>query len=301
VHPSFLLHGAATGRISAVKPAIQTIPAVDDKRDEGPEREYKLRDGSWVTHPMRRAFAPAPGRLWVEADYSQLELRVAAAISGDQAFMDVFRSGRDVHREVAAAIFSKDPDDITKPERYLAKAVSFGILYGRSAKALAEGAEMDYAVAEDSTFRRWDEATAEAFIRKFLQSYPDLTAWMSELQETAPVQGYVESPTGRRRRFPLVTDRELGAIQRQAVNTPVQGEASDICLRAFVALSDEVAASLAGRATMLFPVHDSICMEVEEDCVKPLEVICRSIMEIDFMGCPLTIDFEVGPSWADVK
>ncbi len=249
---------------------------------------------------MRRAFAPEPGRVWVEVDYSQLELRVAAAISGDPDFTEVFTGGRDVHQEVAAAIFSKDPADVTKPERYLAKAVSFGILYGRSAKALAEGVEMDYAERELG-MTRWTEEVAEAFTRKFLRSYPRLEEWITEMWTTVPEQGYVESPEGRRRRFPLYprSPGELGAVQRQAVNTPIQGQASDICLRAFAEVSERCETELP-RAVVLFPVHDSLCIECPEEDVLALEAMCRQVMEKDWRGVPMKVDFEWGPSWADV-
>ncbi len=298
VRASFLLHGASTGRISSAEPNLQNVPAVDERREVRPGVwEYKLRDQSWTRRPMRQAFQAPEGYQWVEVDYSQLELRVAAGISGDQAFIDVFRSGRDIHREVAAAIFSKPAADVSKGERFLAKAVSFGIIYGRSAKALAEGAEMDQFERDGGS--RWTVEQASAFIRKFLHSYPDLERWITKTHLEAPVNGYVESPEGRRRRFPLVTDRELGAIQRQAVNTPIQAQASDICLRAMVQVQDRIDAD-GLDASVLFPVHDSICLEVVQHQVKDLEDICREIMEVDFMGCPLTVDFEYGPNWADV-
>jgi DNA polymerase-1 len=299
VHASFLLHGASTGRISAREPALQTIPAVDDRREAPGGFEYKLRTGEWVRRPMRKAFAPVPGRVWVEVDYSQLELRVAAGISRDPDFTEVFTSGRDVHREVAAAIFSKAPGDVSKPERYLAKAVAFGILYGRTSKALAEGPEMDYAERELG-MTRWTESVAETFVRKFLKSYPRLEEWISEMHVTVPEQGYVESPTGRRRRFPLYprTPGELGAVQRQAVNTPIQGMASDICLRAFAEITRMVEDSEID-ATVLFPVHDSICIECAESDISELERACRSVMEVPYEGVPLVVDFEWGPTWAD--
>lgn len=298
VRASFLLHGASTGRLSAREPALQTIPAVDDREELNGRWRYKLRDGNWVTRPMRRAFAPKDGRLWIEVDYSQLELRVAAALSGDEAFIEVFRSGRDVHREVSAAIFSKTPEAITKPERYLAKAVAFGIIYGRSAEALATGAEMDYAERELG-MTRWTTAAAELFIRKFLRSYPALEAWMGRLHKQAPVDGYVESAYGRRRRFPLVSKRSLSSIERQAVNTPIQSAASDICLEAFTAISRQILAEELS-AVVLFPVHDSICIEAPPNEIVRVEAICRGIMEKEWYGVPLTVDFEYGPSWADV-
>jgi DNA polymerase-1 len=286
VRPSFLIHGTATGRLSAQGPAIQTIPAIN-------------REDSLQFRPMRRAFRPQPGWQWVEVDYSQLELRVAAAISEDQDFADVFRSGRDVHREIASSIFSKEPDQISDAERFLAKAVAFGIIYGRGGEALATGAEMRYA-EQKLGMKPWTPEQATAFIKKFRHEYPILDEWMNRMYAETPKRGYVESPFGRRRRFPLYPQHkgELGSIQRQAVNTPVQSAASDICLEAMV----EIQKLLSGiHARVLFPVHDSICLEVEDGSVDLVEEICRLAMEKEFMGVPLTVDFEVGPTWADVE
>jgi len=224
---------------------------------------------------------------------------VAAALSGDTALIEVFKSGRDVHMEVATAIFSRPAEQISKSERFLAKAVGFGIIYGRGARALSSGAEMRY-VEQKLGGKAWTEAQADAFIRKFLKSYPDLARWMDRLQEESLIAGYVETPFGRRRRFPLTprSRGELGAIRRQAVNTPVQSAASDICLTAMVhiqPLLEDIGAQV------LFPVHDSICIECAEDQIDTVEKICRQAMERDFMGVPLTVDFEYGPTWAEIK
>lgn len=288
IRASFLLHGAATGRLSSQKPNLQNIPAVG-------------RNEASVDHPMRRAFAPGEGRLWVEVDYSQLELRVAAALSGDPAFGDVFRDGRDIHMEVAMSIFSKPEDQISKAERFLAKAVSFGIIYGRSARALAAGAEMDYAERELG-MTRWDEPTAQAFINKFLRKYPRLTEWMGEMHSKVVRDNYIDTPFGRRRRFPLIPEnRSITArILRQAVNSPVQSVASDICLEAMAEITNTLRLQDID-ADVLFPVHDSICLEVAEHDVHRLEVLCRGIMERDYLGVPMKVDFEAGPNWADMS
>lgn len=284
IHASFLLHGTATGRISSRQPNLQNIPAVN-------------RVDSEQALALRHAFRPGEGRVWVEVDYSQLELRVAAAISGDDAFAEVFRSGRDVHREIASSIFSKPPEDIGAAERFLAKAVSFGILYGRSAGALASGAEMEYA-KHALGMKPWTEDQAEAFIRKFLRSYPRLEQWIMDTHQFVVDNHYVESPFGRRRRFLLVTDKFKNSVLRQSVNTPIQSAASDICLDAMV----QIDRALEGiDATVLFPVHDSICLECDADQVDTLEEICRMVMEKPFMGVPLTVDYEWGPTWATVE
>jgi len=297
VHAEFLLHGTVTGRISTANPNLQNIPAVDNKEIVNGRTLYTLRHARTTYWPARRGFAPPPGYLWVEADYSQLELRVAAWLSGDVKLIEVFTTGRDIHREVAATMFSKPPELITKPERYLAKAVDFGLLYGRQGKAIAAGAEMDFYERELGG-KRWDAATADAFIAKFLRGYPQLGAWLTSNAADAVANYYVETPFGRRRRFPFKprTKWERMAIERQANNTPIQGSASDLCLQAMARIEP----LLPDGATLLFPVHDSICLEVREDLLDEVERVCRSEMEITLEGgVPLTIDFEYGSSWAD--
>lgn len=288
VRASFLIHGTSTGRLSSQGPNLQNVPSLD-------------REDASRFRPMRRAFQPRKGNVWVEVDYSQLELRVAAALSGDPDLAEVFRSGRDVHMEIATAIFSKPADQIAKAERFLAKAVSFGIVYGRGPKALATGTEMRYAERELG-MKPWTEDQASIFIKKFLRGYPRLSEWIEELHATVPAQGYVETPYGRRRRFPLTPKSrgELGSIQRQAVNTPVQSVASDICLEAMIRIQQRIERD-GLPAQVLFPVHDSICIEVAEDWALELESVCREEMERDFMGVPLRVDYEFGPTWADVK
>ena len=285
VHASFLMHGTSTGRLSSRDPNLQNVPAVH-------------RVGSEQVRPMRRAFKPANGWKWIEVDYSQLELRVAAALSGDQAFAEVYRSGRDVHREIASSIFSKPPEDITDSERFLAKAVSFGIIYGRSGMALAGGGEMDY--AETLGMKRWSVEQAQAFIDKFLRSYPQLRSWIDKQHKRVFIDKYVETPFGRRRRFTMVSRGSRGSIERQAVNTPVQSTASDICLSALVKIAQRIETEQL-RAVVLFPVHDSICIECAPEHLSALEKVCRDVMEVDFMGVPLKVDFEVGDDWASTE
>lgn len=288
IRSNFMIHGTSTGRLSSRDPNLQNITSVD-------------REDSTLWNPLRRAFRPENG-LWVEVDYSQLELRVAAALSQDEALIDVFRSGRDVHAEIASAIFHKPAEQISKGERFLAKAVSFGIIYGRGGKALSAGAEMRYA-EQKLGMKPWTEDEANIFIKQFLSSYPKLNAWMERLYDEVPKAGYVESPYGRRRRFPLYpkSKGELGSIQRQGVNTPVQSAASDLCLEAMVEITEWLEKNPDTDAQVLFAVHDSICLEVAEDQAYGLEAVCKHIMEKDWRGVPLAVDFEAGPTWADVK
>jgi DNA polymerase-1 len=293
VHASFWLHGTSTGRISSSDPNLQNIPAVSLSGGKYVER----RSGKPTAWPARRGFASAPGWLIVEADFSQLELRVAAALSGDERLRQVFVDGKDIHREVAATMFSKQPEEVTKPERFLAKAVDFGLIYGRTGKAIAKGAEMQY-FARELHGRPWDEATADAFIAKFMRGYPQLAAWLTKNAAETLERYYVETPLGRRRRFPFRprSKWERLAIERQANNTPIQGTASDLCLMAM----SRIEARLPPGAYLLFPVHDSIVLEVHEARMAEVEAILREEMEVDFMGVPMAIDVESGTSWADV-
>ena len=296
VRAGFLLHGTATGRLSSRDPNIQNIPAVDDKIVVNGRTVYVLRGGARTHWPARRAFAAPPGYLIVEADFKQIELRVAAALSGDEGFTQVFVEGRDIHREVAASLFSTPAEEITKPERYLAKAVSLGAMYGRTGKAIANGPEMDF-LERTLGGKRWDVPTAEAFVRKFWRGYPRLEAWFTEQGENALHDGFVESPFGRRRRFPFTprTKYEQLEIRRKAANSPIQSAASDICLLAMVRVADR----LPDGATVLAPIHDSILLEVREDLLPEVKTILQEEMVQVFMGVPLDIDVEVGENWAD--
>lgn len=282
IRPSFQLAGTATGRLSCSNPNFQNIPAYS---------EYNVR----------AAFAaPDPDHLFVEVDYSQLELRVAAWLSQDPDLIDVFRSGKDIHSEVAVAMFHKPAEEITSGERYMAKRVDFGILYGRSAKALAEGPEMDYLV-DRLGGERWSLEQAEVYVRRFLDGFPRLRDWMEEVAKGAVRDHYVDTPLGRRRRFPYITKSNVGHTRRQAVNTPIQGVASDLCLEALVRISKRTH-EFGGQ--VLFAVHDSVALEVPvRSIAKAVEILRYEFEEnlsIDPMGIPFPSDIEVGRNWGNL-
>lgn len=277
IRPDFQLAGTATGRLSCRNPNFQNIPAY----------------GAWK---VREGFDVPPGHVFVEADYSQLELRVAAWLSEDPDLIDVFATGKDIHSEVAVAMFNKPADQITDGERYMAKRVDFGIMYGRSAKALAEGPEMDYLVDELGG-TRWSVEEAEMYVTRFLEGFPKLRQWMQDTANATIEDQYVDTPLGRRRRFPFITRGLVGHTRRQAVNTPIQSVASDLTLTALVRLSK----ALPDDCHILFTVHDSIAIEVPEARLEEAAKIIRYEMEenlpIDRRGIPFPCDIEVGPNW----
>jgi len=267
VHTTYNQTVAATGRLSSVDPNLQNIPV-------------RLEEGRRV----RSAFVAGPGMVLVGADYSQVELRVLAHLSGDEALVRAFAGGSDVHRETAAAVFGVTPGDVTSDMRRRAKAVNFGIVYGISAFGLSR----DLGIAVDA---------AQAFIDTYFERYPRVHAFLEDTVAEARDRGYTLTPDGRRRYLPDLTSgkRPMRSFaERAAKNSPIQGMAADIIKRAMVALP---AARLPGR--LLLQVHDELIFEVPAGQAADLGVRARAVLEGAMqLSVPLTVDLKVGPSWA---
>lgn len=282
IRPDFQLAGTATGRLSCRNPNFQNIPAY---------MEWHVREG----------FAAPPMHVFVEADYSQLELRVAAWLSQDPDLIDIFASGKDIHSEVATALFHKPAEEITEKERYMAKRVDFGLVYGRGGTALATGPEMDYYVDELGG-ARWTIEEAEVYIRRFLDRFPRLRDWLEETRRDTVRDQRVDTPLGRRRRFPYVSRGNVWHTRNQAVNTPIQSVASDLCLQALIRVAQRQE-EFGGH--ILFTVHDSVDLEVPAHMVDVAVPILREEfeenLEIDTTGIPFKCDIEVGPNWGTLK
>ncbi len=283
IHPDTQLHGARTGRMSVRRPAVQTIPVLF-----GPD--------------IRRAFIASPGFTWVDADESQLELRVIAFLSQDWRLIQAYLEGRDIHREVGATMFKKSADLVTDYERYLAKYVDFGVIYQRTAMAVANGWEMQYA-HEKYGIEKWTVEESQYFIDEFLGGFPEMQAWIEKQKKKVgkpPV--FAETATGFRRRFPLVTSRTRAEIERQMVNSPIQGTASHITFGALHNIQEEFYTRWPGSAFVLMTVHDSIGSEVRDELVEEaIEVKKRHMEHTDIPGwnVPLRADLKCGPNWAD--
>jgi DNA polymerase I-like protein with 3'-5' exonuclease and polymerase domains len=260
IRGDFNLHGTSTGRLSCSEPNLQNIP-----------------DASHVGFDIRRAYIPTPGWRILEADYSQLELRVAGLFSQDQVLIDAYRNGADIHQEVAYMLWKKPKDQITKYERYLAKCMNFGVLYGRGPRSLATGPEMDNLVEQSG--RSWSEKEIMTYFNKFKEGYSELFAWMDLIKAEQFAVKYVEGPLGNRRRFPLVLKNEDRArVERQIVNTPIQGFAAQLTLRALVELDRAFDPEIQ---RLLFTVHDSIMCECVDDpeIVRDTAELIRTTME----------------------
>lgn len=286
LHASFNIGGSVTGRLSSSGPNMHAIP----------------KRGAGTILTLRRAIRASPGHVLVEADYSQLELRVAALLSGDDRMREAYEQGRDLHREVAAAMFHKRPEDVEYQERFMAKAVDFGILYGRSGKAISESDEMFY--YENSLGgTAWTAAEAERFVQAFLDGYPQLRDWMRGQADRVVLTRLVETEFGRRRRFRLAfkDTRSMSGLRRQAVNSPVQGVASDICLSGLVRLWRELDPADARPVSI---VHDSVLLEVREGTVDRLVPVIRAIMEepphqLAGSRVPFAVDVKAGRTLSD--
>jgi DNA polymerase I len=270
VHTSYHQAVAATGRLSSSDPNLQNIPV---RTDEG--------------RRIRRAFVPEQGHRMLAADYSQIELRIMAHLSGDDGLLRAFAEGQDIHRATAAEVFGVSPRDVTADQRRSAKAINFGLIYGMSAFGLAKqlGIERD---------------AAQAYVDRYFERYPGVRAFMDRTRDQARHQGYVETVFGRRLYLPDIKARNpqiRAAAERTAINAPMQGTASDIIKRAMIDL-DAWLESGRVPAHMLMQVHDELVFEVRADRVDEVGAKVTELMQgAADLAVPLVVDVGVGDNW----
>jgi len=282
IRGDFLPHGTATGRLSSSNPNLQNIPEASHTKVE-----------------VRNGFIAPPGYGLIAADYSQLELRIAAHLSDDDNFCQMFIEGRDPHQEVAYAFFQKPAAQVTAYERYMAKCVNFGVIYDRGAESIAHGPEMEHVVEIGG--KRWSTEEVSEFFDKFFGQFPAFQEWREKQKAWAYKHQYVESPLGRRRRFPMIPRYDAGAVGRQAVNTPIQGTASDFTLNALIAINRRLKPLPAHIVTT---IHDSIMTEARLDYIDEVAEIMREEMEqnVPFKSrVPFEVEIKVGNKWGDLE
>jgi DNA polymerase-1 len=271
LHTTFHQAVAATGRLSSSDPNLQNIP---------------IRTP--LGRRIRRAFVAGGEDLTlVAADYSQIELRILAHVSGDEHLRDAFARGADLHRETAALVLHKAPAEVTLGERSMAKMVNFGIAYGLS----------DFGLSERANIPR---AEAQAFINTYFATYSGISYYMLAIKEQARTQGFVTTLLGRKRQIPELAARNptlRAAGERMAINMPIQGTAADIVKIAMIRLDGRLRAE-GLRARPLLQVHDELLLEVPRDEVDRLVPILRETMEGALpLDVPLTVDIKVGDDW----
>jgi uracil-DNA glycosylase family 4 len=281
IRPDYLLHGASTGRLACRDPNLQNIPVL-----MGPIIRKGIVSGN-------------PQYVLMEFDESQLELRVAAWLAQDQAMIQIFEDNGDIHRKVASDMFEKPPELITKHERYLAKYVDFGVIYGRGAKSLTEGWEAQY-IVDNLGGKAWTLPQAQAFIDKFMSGVPGLSAWIKKQHEFVRKNRWVETPMGRKRRFPFITQQSVSGIERQAVNTPIQSFGSDIVVAAVIRLYKKLP---EGVELLPVIVHDSVMFRVRQDRINEVYYLVKKELETPPipMNVPLKAECKVGLSWGDME
>ncbi len=271
VHTSYHQAVAATGRLSSSDPNLQNIPV---RSEEG--------------RRIRRAFVPEPGWKMLAADYSQIELRIMAHLSGDEGLRRAFAAGEDIHRATAAEVFAGgDLGAVTPEQRRSAKAINFGLIYGMSAFGLAKQLGVERGVAQE-------------YIDLYFTRYPGVAAFMEQIRQQAREQGYVETLFGRRLYLPEINARNgqrRAAAERTAINAPMQGTAADIIKRAMLAM-DAWLQQTQPRARMLMQVHDELVFEVHPDALPQLTDSVREHMQgAAELSVPLEVDVGVGDNW----
>jgi DNA polymerase I len=270
VHTTFNLTIAPTGRLSSADPNLQNIPV----RTE-------------LGKKIRTAFVADKGNVLVSADYSQHELRLAAAFSGDEGMIEAFNRDADIHVETAALVYAIPAGKVTKEQRYAAKAVNFGIMYGQGPHGLSVGTGMDYAAARE-------------FISKYFEIRPKLKDYIESLRKQAQEQGYVETILGRRRPTPDVNSSNFAvreAAYRAAINHPLQGSAADLMKMAMVG----VARKLPKDAKMLLQIHDSLIVETPQNRAKEVGKVLKDTMEnIYKLPVKFKTDISTGKNWGEL-
>lgn len=271
VHTSYHQAVTATGRLSSTDPNLQNIPI----RNEQGRR-------------IRQAFIARPGYKIVAIDYSQIELRIMAHLSGDAALLNAFASGLDVHRATAAEVFGIGVDDVTSEMRRRAKAVNFGLIYGMSAFGLAK--QLHIARHE-----------AQQYMDKYFERFPGVLRYMDETRKHAEQQGYVETLFGRRLHLPDINARNQArkkAAERAAINAPMQGTAADIIKKAMLAVDQWIEREGAGRVMMIMQVHDELVFEVQEQSIaEVVPTLCTLMEDAAKLAVPLVAEAGVGENW----
>ncbi len=271
VHTTFKQTGTATGRLSSAEPNLQNIPI---RTELGRE--------------LRKFFIPdAEGRILIDADYSQIELRLLADIAGDSAMREAFVSGFDIHTDTASRVFSVAPEAVTVELRKKAKAINFGIMYGMG----------DYSLSEDLHISR---AEAKSYIENYLHSYPDIQRYLDEIVKTAYANGYVTTKYGRRRYIPELAEsnkmrKKFG--ERVAMNSPIQGTAADIMKLAMIRVHKHLSESSLD-ARLILQVHDELIIDAAaDDAEAALALLCEEMQNAMLLSVPLDVEAHIGENW----
>ncbi len=274
LHTRYNQAGAATGRLSSNNPNLQNIPI---RTEQGQQ--------------IRKAFLAPEGRVLLVADYSQIELRVLAHIAGEEAMVEAFEAGEDIHAATAARVFGVARDLVTPDQRRVAKVINFGIIYGMSAFGLARNLKIE-------------TSEADRVIKAYLERYPGVKRYVDETVESAKKEGRVETLYGRIRWLPDIRSKNFNLrenARRMAINARIQGTAADLQKKAMIAV-DRRLRSDHPEAALLLTVHDELVLEAPEGAAKAVAAAAKEEMEgVEKLEVPLVVDVGVGRTWYDAK
>ena len=272
VHTTFSQTTAATGRLSSLNPNLQNIPIRTARGQQ-----------------IRGAFVAEEGKKIISADYSQIELRLIAELSGEDNMIKAFQNGEDIHASTASKLFKIPLDQVDKTQRSQAKTVNFGIIYGQGAFALAEQTGLS-------------RTEAKQMIDSYYENYPKLKIFMTEQVEKARKNGFVETILGRKRHLKDINSNNFvvrGHAERNAVNAPIQGSAADVIKIAMIDI-DRALSEGGFKTKMLLQVHDELLFEVPEEEIEPIKVLIKEKMESAVKTkVPLIVEVGVGNNWLE--
>ena len=273
VHTVYNQAVAATGRLSSNNPNLQNIPIRTERGQQ-----------------VRKAFIPRDeNHVLMAADYSQIELRIIAALSKDEGMLSAFQNNEDIHRATAAKVFNVALEEITREQRSNAKTVNFGIVYGVSA----------FGLSQQTNLKR---SEAKELIETYYATYPKLRAYMQDQVDFARENGYVATVLGRRRYLKDINSQNAivrGAAERNAVNAPIQGSAADVIKLAMIAIQRRLHTE-SWKSKMLLQVHDELVFDVPKDEIEPLKEMVKNEMENAFeINVPLVVDIGIGNNWLE--
>jgi len=273
IHTNYMQTVTATGRLSSNNPNLQNIPI----------RSARGRE-------IRKAFIPrSKDFLLMAADYSQIELRIIAALSNDEKMIEAFRSGQDIHAATAAKVFHVPMEEVTRDQRSAAKAVNFGIIYGQSAFGLSQNLNIS-------------RTEAKEIIDSYFEQYGTIKTYMDNAVASARELGYVETIMKRRRYLPDINSANAvvrGFAERNAVNAPIQGSAADIIKLAMVAVHEKMK-GMTIKSKMILQVHDELVFDVHRDEVDQMKALVTEAMESAVqMSVPMEVELQFGENWLD--
>ncbi len=278
VHTQYIQTGTGTGRLSSKDPNLQNIP----------------QESEW-SKLLRSAFIAQEGYSFVALDYSQLELRLLAAVSGDKKMTEAFLRGDDIHKKTAQAVLGIAEDEVTKEDRRLAKTLNFGLIYGMGISAFAKATGIS-------------RAQSQEFVKKYFNQFPTIKKWQESIRQDARQKGYVQTVTGRKRYFPEIQSplpQVVAATERAAINFPLQGLGADVLKMAMIGSSEMIHMKGWGKdvVRLLLSIHDELLFEVRDDMIQQVSSEAKKIFEsvMPNLPIPLKVEVSMGKDWGAMK